>query len=327
MAQIGIDVSKQKLDVCWLRDAHQGKVKTRVFSNEVNGFEALIQWLDKHTGETAETIEVMMEATSIYHEALAYALHEAGMQVYVANPHRVSEYAKSFGRRSKTDRKDSVILARFLGDRAHQPWTPEPKEVRYLKAMLARLQALDTDIQREQNRLEKAEIQQASAEVEHSIRTMLQALEKERQRLERDIDDHINGHPKLKQDRQLLESIPGIGRVLSVELMAMLRSRPFRSANQSAAFAGLVPVMHESGTSVSKIPRLSKAGPARLRAKLYMGAVVAIRYNPSIRAQYKRLTDRGKTKMSALGAAMRKLVTTAFGVLKHQVGYDPQWAA
>lgn len=324
MAQIGIDVSKQKLDVCWLRE--EGKVKTRTFTNDRAGFRALVPWLQKQTGQAPACIEVMMEATGIYHEALAYALHEAGLQVYVANPQPVSEFAKSFGRRSKTDRKDSVMLARFLGSREHRRWAPEPAEIRYLKAMLARLQALDTDIQRESNRLEKAEFQKASAKVEASIRTMLKALQAERQRLEEDIDDHIDNHPHLKGDRKLLETIPGIGRVLSGQVLAVLRSRHFRSAGQSAAFAGLVPIMHQSGSSVDKRPRLSKTGSARLRAKLYMGAVVAIRHNPDIRRQYQRLTARGKSKMSALGAAMRKLLQIAYGVLKHQTAYDPQWA-
>ncbi|MGQ9426865.1 transposase, partial [Gilvimarinus sp. DZF01] len=220
----------------------------------------------------------------------------------------------------------SVVIARFLADRQHQPWQPEAPEIRHLKAMLVRLHALDTDLQREQNRLEKAEIQNVSARVEESIRGMIQALTEERKRLKREIDDHIDGSPGLKQDRQLLESIPGIGAVLSTELLAMLRSRDFNSAGQSAAFVGLVPIMVQSGTSVDQRPRLSKAGAGRLRSKLYMGAVVAIRRNPLIQQQYERLLARGKAKMSALGAAMRKLVQIAFGVLKHQTAYDPHWA-
>lgn len=327
MTQIGIDVSKKKLDVCWLRDVQKVKVKNRVFANSPAGFDGLIQWLATQTQAAPDALEVMMEATGIYHEALAYALYEQGIRVYVANPHRVSEFAKSFGKRSKTDRKDSVVLARFLASRDdHQHWQPEPTEVRYLKALLARLHALETDIRREHNRLEKAEIQNASARVERSIRTMTASLGQERTSLEQEIDDHIDRHPNLKGDRKLLQSIPGIGRVLSAELMAMLRSRDFRSAGQSAAFIGLVPIMHASGTSVEKHPRLSKAGSGRLRAKIYMGAIVAVRYNHAIRAQYERLTARGKSKMSALGAAMRKLVQMAYGVLKHQTSYQPHGA-
>src|SRR5690554_5521585 len=323
----GIDVSKDKLDICWLRDRQTMKIKTKVFPNKENGFAALIQWTRDNSEAKPEDIQVMMEATGVYHEALAYALYEAGFQVFVANPQHAHNFVKSFGKRSKNDRKDSVMLAHFLVEREHQAWRPEPEDIRHLKAMLGRLQALDTDAQRERNRLEKAEIQKASMRVEESIRSMLHTLEQERARLKKDIDDHIDGSPELKQDRARLESIPGIGSVLSMELLALLHSRDFANAGQAAAFVGLVPIMCRSGSSVEKRPRLSKAGPARIRAKLYMGAIVAIRHNPCVRRQYDRLLQRGKTKMSALGAAMRKLVQIAYGILKHQSAYDPQWAS
>lgn len=326
-AQIGIDVSKNKLDVCWLRDPQTLKLKTRIFNNSKAAFTELVQWLQKQTGQRPEAVEVMMEATGVYHEALAHALYEAGMTVYVANPHRVSEFGKSLGTRSKTDKRDSIVLARFLHSRPHQRWQPEPEEVRHLKALLSRLQALETDIQREENRREKAEIQDASSTVQESICTVIEALKEEHRRLKRQVDDHFDNHPGLKRDRKLLLSIPGIGQVLSAELAAMLRSRDFRHAGEPAAFAGLVPVMRTSGTSVRKRPVMSKAGSGRLRAKLYMAAISATQYNTVIRAHYERLLARGKTKMSALGAAMRKLVQMAYGVLKHQQGYDPQWAA
>lgn len=324
---VGIDVSKNKLDVCWLRDPNTLKIKTRKFDNRKQDFKRLIRWLSEQTGERPEAIEVMMEATSVYHEALAYALYEAGIVVYVANPHRVSEFSKSLGRRSKTDKRDSVVLARFLDSRAHRPWQPEPAEVRRLKALLRRLEALETDIRREHNRWEKADIQDASETVKESIDAVIKALEQERQRLIRQIDDHFDDHPGLKKDRQRLETIPGIGRVLSAQLTAMLRSRDFRRASEPAAFIGLIPVFHQSGSSVYKRPVMSKTGAGWLRAKLYMGAIVAIQHNRQVRAHYERLVARGKAKMSALGAAMRKLVQMAFGVLKNQSDYDPQWAA
>lgn len=326
MAQVGIDVSKNKLDVAWLRDGDGPGVKTRVFANSPSGFKALIAWLIKHTQAPIEDIEIMMEATGIYHEALAYALYDAGAQVYVCNPAHAKNFAKSWGRRSKTDRKDCIMLARFLASRPHKLWRPEPQEVRHLRALLARLEALDKDIQREENRHEKATIQNVTPTVLSSIQTVLAALEQERERLITEINDHIDGHKNLKQDRQLLASIPGIGKVLSVELLAMLRSRDFTNAGQCAAFAGLVPILSDSGESVSKASHLSKTGAARLRARLYMAAIVAKKHNVLIKNQYDRLTSRGKSKMCALGAAMRKLVQIAFGVLKHQTRFNPQVA-
>lgn len=324
MAMIGIDVSKKKLDCLWLKDLATGKVKSRVFDNTPAGHQALLEWSQRQTNEELEAIHFIMEATGIYHEALAYQLYQAGAKLSVVNPAQVRNYAKSFGRRTKTDKKDSLVLARYGATQAPRLWQPEPEEVRTLKAFIARIHAIEKDIQREKNRLEKAEIGQVSGEILTSIQTVLGQLEKEKQRLEHLIDQHIDQHPGLKRDRQLLESIPGVGPVISRCMMAVIRSRSFDSASQCAAYVGVVPVQHESGTSVRGRPRLSKAGDAKLRAKLYMAAVACIQHNPDIKRQYERLLKNGKTKMSALGAAMRKLVHICFGVLKHQTPYQVQ---
>lgn len=324
MAMIGIDVSKKKLDSLWLKDVVAGKVKSRVFDNTPAGHKALLTWAQKQTGEALETIHFVMEATGIYHEALATELYQAGAKVSVVNPAQVRNYAKSLGRRTKTDKKDSFVLARYGATQGPRLWQPEPEEVRTLRALIARINAVEKDIQREKNRLEKAEVGRVSEEILRSIHTVLEQLEKEKSRLEALIERHIDQHPGMKMDRQLLESIPGVGPVISRYMMAVIRSRSFDSASQCAAFVGLVPIQHESGTSVHGRPRLSKAGDAQLRAKLYMAAVACIRCNPDIKRQYERLLKNGKTKMSALGAAMRKLVHICFGVLKHQTPYQVQ---
>ena len=324
MATIGIDVSKKKLDLCWLRDAQAGKVKTRVFPNAHDHYPALLAWLLKQTNEEAGDLQVYLEATGIYHEPLAYWLHQAGVTVYVLNPARVRYYARSLGDQGKSDKKDSKRIAHFAQANPElTPWQPEPEEVRTLKQLAKRLETVQKDIQREQNRLEKAQFNR-DTQAEHSITHVLALLRREAKRLVKEVDDHIDRHDGLKRDRRLLESIPGIGEVLSVHLLVTLRSRRFKSGRQVAAFMGLVPVEWTSGSSVRHAPRLSKNGDPALRQKLYMGAVVAMQHNPSIRRQYQRLCAAGKRKMSALGAAMRKLVHIAYGVLAHQKEYEPQ---
>ncbi len=321
---IGIDVSKAKIDCAWLRDIQTGKIKTRVFKNNAESFQLLIQWVESNTQQSIQAVCFVMEATGIYHEALAYALHDAGATVCVVNPAYIHDYAKSLGTRSKTDKKDSVIIARFGTTQQPAPWQPEAAEIRYLKALIARYEAIEKDLQRENNRLEKAEITQVSAEVIHSIQTVIKELTKELNRIKQLIDNHIDQHPTLKQDSILLKSIPGVGPVVSQRMIALIRSRNFTSARQCSAFIGLNPVIRESGTSVRGRSHLSKMGDAKIRAKLYMAAVVAVQYNPDIKQQYDRLLKNGKTKMVALGAAMRKLVQICFGVLKHQMPYQPQ---
>ena len=324
MAIIGIDVSKLKLDCLWLRDLSLRKVKSKIHANTSPGHQALLAWSIQQTGEAVESLHFIMEATGIYHEALAYALHEAGAKVSVVNPAQMREHAKSLGTRTKTDKKDSWVIAHYGATQQPRLWQPEPDEVRRLKALIARYEAVKQDIQRELNRLEKARIAQASDEVVTSIETVHRQLEAERIRLQSLIDEHIDQHPQLKQDRALLESIPGVGPIIAQYMVAVIRSRSFTAASQCAAFLGLVPVQHDSGSSVHGRSHLSKAGNAQIRAKLYMAAIVAKRYNPDIKRQYDRLLRNGKSRMSAIGAAMRKLVQICFGVLKHQIPYLPQ---
>ena len=326
MSIIGIDVSKAKLDCLWIRDLSAMKVKSKVQANTPTGHQALLEWAMKQTGESVNELHFVMEATGIYHEALAYTLYDAGAQVSVVNPAKIRHYAKSLGAHTKNDKKDSVVIARFGMTQSPLLWEPEPLEIRELKALIARCDAVKQDIQREVNRLEKAVVSGVSAEVRASIETVRAQLETEKKRLETLIDDHIDNYPDLKKDRELLESIPAIGPVLARQMLAVIHSRSFTRASQVAAFLGLIPVENESGTSVYSPPRLSKRGDGRIRAKLYMAAVVATKHNPDIHNQYKRLLKNGKSKMSALGAAMRKLVHICFGVLKHQAPYQPQLA-
>ena len=265
-----------------------------------------------------------MEATGIYHEQLATSLYDAGAKVSVVNPAQVKFYAQGHGVRTKNDKKDSVVLARYGLKESPKLWQPEALEIRTLKALIARLDGLEKDLQREKNRQEKALISKAPEEVIISLSQMIELLETEQQRLDNLIEEHINKHEKLKQNKALLESIPGVGKVIATRMLMVIGSRQFESASQCSAYLGLVPVQHESGSSIKGRSRLSKAGNPVIRAKLYMAAVVATRYNPDIKAQYERLTSKGKSKMSALGAAMRKLVQICFGVLKHQQPYQPQ---
>lgn len=322
MNVIGIDVSKDKLDCAWLRE--QDKVKTKVIANRQAGWQELLDWSLKNTGLMLSDLHFVMEATGVYHEQLATFLYDKGAKVSVANPAQVKFYAQGLGVRNKNDKKDSVVLARFGLKEQPALWQPEAQEIRILKALLARFDGIEKDLQREKNRQEKASVSLAPEEVCHSLNLMIEHLESEKARLEKLIEEHINKHNKLKENKALLESIPAVGNVIATRMLMVIGSRQFDNAHQCAAYLGLVPVQHESGSSIKARAKLSKAGNPIIRAKLYMAAVVAIRYNPDIKTQYERLTSKGKSKMSALGAAMRKLVHICFGVLKHQQPYQPQ---
>lgn len=323
---IGIDVSKKKLDVVVLLEPETLKKRQKTVPNTPEGFQTLITWCQKQTGAVPAERHAVMEATGPYHEALAHALHDAGLVVSVINPKAVKDFAKGLGIKAKNDAMDALTIARFGALTKPRPWQPEPAEVRHLSALLKRLAAVETDLQRERNRLEKAHLSQPrAASVIASLARGIAFLEAEQQRLQQTIDDHIDRHPQLKQDRQHLLSIPGIGPVLAGLMVALLQSgQRFASAAQFASYLGVIPTEHESGSSVRHRPHLSKLGPARVRAKLYMAALVACRHNPDVRTFYERLLERGKCKMAALGAAMRKLAHICFGVIKNQTDFQPQ---
>lgn len=324
MLKFGVDVSKAKLDVLWLRDPESLRKKRKTFDNGPKAHEAFLGWAQRVSGANPQDMHVIVEPTNVYHEAFATGLYEAGVRVSVVNPHKVRQYAQGLGWMHKNDRVDSLILAQYGVQAELQAWQPEPAEIRHLKGLLDRLHTLDKEIQREDNRLEKARYSDLAPQVAQSIEQTLAFLRAEKRRIEQSIDDHIDRHPQLKQDRELLESIPGVGSTLSNYMIALLRAHRFKSGNQAAAFIGLNPVFEQSGTTVRKRTRLSKHGSGWLRAKLYMPAVVSKQHNPDVKALYERLLANGKTKMAALGAAMRKLVVICYGVLKHQTPYQPR---
>jgi len=326
MNVIGIDVSKAKLDMAWLKDVENQKTKNKVFGNQIKAFPQLIEWVEKNTSEEISNTLFVMEATGVYHEAVAYYLFDAGAQVAVVNPAQIHHYGKALAVRTKNDKKDSVVLARFGATQSPALWKPEPQDIRLLKALLARLDAVSKDVIRESNRQEKAQVSDVSPVVNESIETMMTHLNAEKQRLEKLIDHHIDGNPDLKKDAELLKSIPGVGDVVMRYMMMTYRSRNFRKASQMAAYLGLVPVERQSGSSLHGRSHLSKAGSGLIRSKLYMPAIVCAHHNPQAKALYERLLAKGKSKMSALGAVMRKIVQVCFGVLKHQQVYSPQAA-
>lgn len=324
MYVLGVDVAKNKLDVALLLPDRE-QYRTKTVPNTPEGFAELCEWLGRQKVPDLSQVHLILEATGVYHEAAARWFFEAGAAVSIVNPAQTKAFGQGLAIRTKTDARDSQVLARY-GALVNPPrWQPPTPAIRELNALIARLDAVEADLRREQNRQEKAAVVPMPTPVAESLTQHIDFLKAEATRLQAALHDHIDQHPGLRQDRDLLRSIPAVGEKTAQRLLALLQSRDFQSADQVTAFLGLVPVECQSGSSVHRRPRLSKAGAPRIRAALYMAAVVATRHNPHIQALYERLLARGKAKMAALGAAMRKLVQLAFGVLKHQQPYQAHW--
>lgn len=313
-AILGIDISKKKFDVELRFD---GKKLKRQFNNAAKGHGLLHGWLlSLHLDE----VHACLEATGGYGDALAEFLYERGHRVSVVNPLRIKAYAQSDLKRNKTDSADAGTIAEFCVAKEPEAWHPLPVEIKHLQALTRRIESLEEMVASERNRLETAQ-----PEVRPSLKRIIKALEKEVAAVERLIKEHIDNHPGLKQQNDLLESIPGIGQKTAQLLLGEIEFSVFESARGLAAQAGLSPHRDQSGTTRDRT-RLSKLGNGRIRKALYFPAIVAIRHNEIIKSFADRLSQRGKTPMQIVCAAMRKLLHIAFGVIKNNRPFDPNTA-
>jgi transposase len=304
---LGIDVAKAKLD-CALR-LPNGHFRCHVVANSSDGFARLVTWL---TAKNAANVHVCMEATGVYWEAVAYFLLARGFTVSVINPVQIKAYGTSRLTRTKTDAVDAKLIADFCAERKPPAWQPPSEAETTLRALVLRLDALQTLRTQESNRLGVAR-----EAVHDAIQRHLDWLDVEIQRLIQAINDHIDQHPGLKEQRHLLDSIPGLGeRTIAILLAFYADTSRFGNSRQAAAFAGLDPRQHESGSSVKGKPRLSKVGHAFLRKALYMPAMVTLYKTAWGKHFRERLAANGKPPKLIIGAMMRKLIHVAFGVLK-----------
>lgn len=316
---LGIDLAKLKFNVCLIQMS--GKLRHKVFPNTAAGFEHLRDWLSK---QGIESVHACLEATATYGEALALALHQAGHIVSLINPAATKAFAASRLSRTKTDRVDAELIARFCQAQQPPAWRPPSQEVRELQALVRRLESLIEMRVMEENRLSSGITVDP---VRQSVEELINHLNEQIKRTEELIRQHLNNHPQLKRQSELLDSIPGIAETTAALLLSEITDiTQYRSARQVAAYAGLVPRERQSGTSVRGRTRLSKIGNARLRKALYFPAITALRCSSFFKAWAEGLQERGKCKMTVICAVMRQLIHLVYGVLKTGKPFDPEWA-
>lgn len=314
MLSLGIDVSKATLHAAVLLAGD--KLRHKTFANSAAGLQELAGWLARHT---AERVHACLEATGPYGDAVALFLYDAGHTVSIVNPSVIHAYARAQQLRAKSDPVDAALIARFCAKEQPAAWTPPALELRQLQALVRRLDALHGMRTQEANRLSVT----TDAIVRESIDTVLATIDAQIAELKARIATHLDQHPGLRAQRDLLLTIPGIGETTAAVLLAELFHKSYASARQAAAYAGATPRIRESGQWRGHAS-LSRCGPALIRKALYFPALAAMRFNPTIIAVRARLAAKGKPKMVIMGAAMRHLIHLAFGVLKSQRAYDPK---
>jgi transposase len=313
---LGIDVAKATVDVVLLLE-EQASIHGQ-FDNNPTGFKQLKRWLDKRG---VQTLHACLEATGNFSDALATYLHEAGYTVSVVNPARISAYAKSQLRRNKTDKLDAALIAQFCRTQTPPAWSPPDPAWKELQGLVRHLQDLESTRQSAKNRLSASP---SSPAVVDQLKAQIAFLTQQMLDTKRLIADHLDQHPDLRQQRDLLTSIPGIGDLTAGKLLAELRSiAAFDNPAQLVAFAGLNPRHHVSGSSIRGKTVISKQGRPSIRAALYMPAVVAKKHNPILSIFAARLAQRGLAGTQIIVAVMRKLLHLAFGILKSGQPFDP----
>jgi transposase len=314
----GIEVSQDTLVVALRLGDHDQP--GREFPNTPQGHQAVLRFLARAGGR----VRVAMESSGLYGLDLALTLHRAGVALMVANPRAVRHFATALMQRSKNDQLDAGVLCEFAARMPFLAWRPPSAAAFKLVAVARRLEALTGMLAAEKNRLHAGSLSQAippiiRRDLERSIQTQQRAIE----RLMRAVEEFILDDPELSRRFELLLSIPGVGETSAVHLLAELTLLPAdMDVRQWVAYAGLDPREYSSGTSVHKKVRISKAGNKHLRRALYMPALVAVQHEPHLRAFYEHLVARGKTKMQALTATMRKLLHAIFGMFKHDQLFD-----
>jgi transposase len=289
---VGIDVSKDRLDVAVLGEKQEKQV-----NNTREGITQLVQQMQALQPEL-----IVVEATGGYQRAMVEGLFLAGLAVAVVNPARVRQFARACGLLAKTDKLDAQVLAEF-GQRV-QPRHYESKSEagKQLSALLVRRRQLDEMLKAEQNRFRTI-----SLSLKASVERMIACLKEEKKTLDGQIQQFMKEQEDWQEPTEILGSAPGVGKVTTATLLAELPELGKLDRKKIAALVGVAPMNFDSGKKRGY--RKTKGGRSDVRSVLYMSTLVATRYNPVIQAQYQQLLKRGKEKKVALTACMRKFLT------------------
>lgn len=289
---VGIDVAKGSFDV-----NINGQNKVRHFEYTDGKINECIEQLSKEQVEL-----IVMEATGGYELKLAIELQSAGLAISIVNPRRIRDFAKSMGLLAKTDKIDAQVIAQFAATLEPPKFATIDMDTCKLKALVARRDQL-IEIRTAENNRKEHILDKAIAK---SIDAVIRTLEREIAKVDKQIADHIDNMPELKQKAEILKSVPGIGDVTASMLVTELPELGQCNKRQIASLVGVAPMNRDSGTFRGK--RMTGGGRKQVRAGLFMPTLVAIRYNPKLRTFYNRLLEAGKTKMVAIVATMRKLL-------------------
>ncbi|MGY2896791.1 IS110 family RNA-guided transposase [Deinococcus sp. UYEF24] len=305
---VGIDVSKARLDVAVLPSGEIFAV-----DNTAPGITELMIRLSE-----VQPRLVVLEATGGLEQAAMLTLHDAGLPVTVLNPRQVRHFSRALGKHAKTDRMDAVLLAKFAQTLQPEAHVPSDASHRALEALLARRRQVVDLLTMERNRLHSSR----DPYVQRDVQEVITYLEGRRTQLDQALQDAVQHDPQLQATYALLTSAPGVGPVMAVTLLAQLPELGSLSRQKVASLVGVAPLNWDSGKSRGH--RSIWGGRAEVRQVLYMSAVSAVRWNPTLKAVFDQLIQRGKPTKVALVACMRRLLVTLNAMVRDQTPWHAQ---
>jgi len=306
---IGMDISKAQLDV-----AKAGRKKTWAFNNNRQGIGELVKLMKR-----IKPVLIVVEASGGLEQAVVRALYLAKMPIAIVNPTRIRNFARATGQYAKTDQIDARIISQFAKAVRPQVRPLRSAEEEHLDALVTRRRQIVDVITAEKNRRSTTHPAMKSRLEKH-----IRWLEKERNSLEKAIEDFIQEKAEWKEKAAILRSVSGVGPVTTSTLLAELPELGTRNRKQIAALVGVAPMNKDSGPKKGK--RRVFGGRASVRRVLYMATLVATRTNPVIRAFYERLLESGKERKVALTACMRKLLTIINAMIRSMRTWQPSLA-
>jgi transposase len=298
---VGIDVSKDRLDIAVL-----GQKQTWQVENRSAGIACLVKQMVNLQPEI-----IVVEATGGYQRAVVEALFHAGLSLAVVNPARVRQFARASGQLAKTDKLDAFVLAAYGKTMQPRQYAGKTEAEKQLSALLVRRKQLEEMLKAEQNRLRTT-----LPSLKSSVEQVIAVLQEQKKRLDEQIQEFLKQQRGWAEQSEILGSAPGVGPVTTATLLAELPELGKMDRKKIAALVGVAPMNYDSGRKRGY--RKTKGGRADVRSVLYMSTLVATRYNPMIQSQYQHLLKRGKLKKVALTACMRKFLTILNAMLRDQ---------
>ncbi len=308
----GIDISKDTIDV------YNPSLGYKQYANTYKGFKKFLKQL-------SQSSICVMEATGYYHQKLAYFLVEESIRVSVENPLKIKRFIQMKLSKVKTDKSDAKQIYEYSLQMNPELWechTPNQRECLQITRLLSTYIKQSTQLK---NKI-KGEMAMGSPSkmVLRSLKKQLKSLKSEISKLEEALEEMVKGEHE--ESLTLLKSIPGIGKKTAIMLLVFTDGfKRFETATELCSYAGITPIIRESGSSIRSRPRISKAGNGKLRNLLFMCSFNACKYNKACKALYDRLVAKGKSKKLALIAVCNKLLKQAFAVVKNKMPYDPNY--